>query len=639
VPRLRLRLGSLWVSQTARVLADWCLRVTAVLACATTKGAAWHLATAAFITPFIVLAPLNGCLSNGLPRRAVLVGSAAFTLTAVALAVAWPLSWVVCLGIVAVGAAVYSPARYAVLPAAARDTRLPLPRVNGWIEMGGAASIVGGAALGLYLNGAEWPGVAGVLLGLNVLCLLTALPVAFPSDVRRPEPVGRAVAGFFRDCRRILAERDACGSLLGLAGFQAVVTAGSGAVISRTLGPDFLDPQGLLRAMVFVGVGAALGCLAASVQGHPFRSLGLVSLGATGLLLALAWAALATANGDVLPAAPCLLLGFTGGLVNVPLRAAYLAAVPADARGNGTAVMNTVIYVLTTLLALLLLGLIEVGLLATPLGQLGFLALLAAAGAGLAWYVLFRPTLELFLELLCLPMYRIRAHGPGAGLIPARGPVLIVANHSSYADPFWLGKVVPRALTPMMTSVYFDLPVIRWLMVRVVHGIRVEATPFRREAPELKDAIAVLRRGGCLLIFPEARLRRTEGTLLRQFGQGVWRILRACPQTPVVVCWIEGGWGSYASYHGGPPMKDKPLDWGRHIDIAVAEPRVLDPAVLADQRATRSLLMRACLECRRYLGLEVPTAEGGGDEGVGGNGERQTPGPDAHQADPQGTEI
>jgi 1-acyl-sn-glycerol-3-phosphate acyltransferase len=630
------------VSQTVRVLADWCLRVTAVLACAATGtiawGAAWHLATAVFITPFILLAPLNGCLSNGLPRRAVLVGSAAFTLAAVALAVAWPLPWIVCLGIVAVGSAVYSPARYAVLPAAARDTRLPLPRVNGWIETGGAASIVGGAALGLYLNAAG-PEVAGVLLGLNLLCLLTALPVVFPSDTRRPERVGQAVAGFFRDCRRILGEREACASLLGLAGFQAVVTAGSGAIITRTLSPDFPDPQGLLRAMVFVGIGAALGCLAASVQGHPFRSLGLVSLGATGLLLALAWAALAMTGGAVIPAAPCVLLGFTGGLVNVPLRAAYLAAVPADARGNGTAVMNTVIYVLTTLLALLLIGLIEGGLLATPLGQLAFLALLTAAGAGLAWYVLFRPTLELLLEFLFLPMYRIRAHGQGAGLIPTRGPVLIIANHSSYTDPFWLGKVVPRALTPMMTSVYFDLPVIRWLMVRVVRGIRVESSRFRREAPELNDAIAVLRRGGCLLIFPEAILRRTEGRLLRQFGQGVWRILRACPQTPVVVCWIEGGWGSYASYHGGPPLKNKPLDWGRRIDIAVAEPQVLDPAVLADQRTTRSYLMRACLECRRYLGLEVPEAQGEEGEADEANGSHKTPGPDAHQIDPQGTGI
>jgi 1-acyl-sn-glycerol-3-phosphate acyltransferase len=632
VPRERLRLGSLWVSQTARVLADWCLRVTALMACAAAgtidRTAAWHLATAVFITPFILLAPLNGCLSNGLPRRGVLVGSAAFTLAAVALAVAFGVPWIVCLGVVAAGAAVYSPARYAVLPAAARDTRLPLPRVNGWIEAGGAAAIVGGAALGLSLDAG--PLVAAVLLGLNLLCLLTALPVAFPSDTRRPEPVGRAVTGFFRDCRRILADRTACASLLGLAGFQALVTAGSGAFVARALGPDSPGADGLLQALVLVGVGAALGCLAASLQGHPCRSLGLVSLGATGLLIALAWAALATGGGASVPAMPCLLLGFTGGLVNVPLRAAYLAAVPDDARGNATAVMNTVIYVFTTLLALLLVGLIESGWLPTPLAQLGFLAVLAAAGAGLAWRVLLRNTLELLLEFVFLPMYRIRAHGPGVDLIPTRGPVLIVANHSSYADPFWLGKVVPRTLTPMMTSVYFDLPVIRWLMTRVVRGIRVEASRFRREAPELKDAVAVLRRGGCLLVFPEAMLRRKEEKLLRQFGRGVWHILRECPQTPVVVCWIEGGWGSYASYRGGPPMKGKSLDRGRPIDIGIDPPRVLDPALLTDQRSTRAYLMRACLECRRHLGLEVP---GPGTEEEWDEGEPS--GPEAHQIDSQ----
>ena len=86
-------------------------------------------------------------------------------------------------------------------------------------------------------------------------------------------------------------------------------------------------------------------------------------------------------------------------------------------------------------------------------------------------------------------------------------------------------------------------------------------------------------------------------------------------------------------------MKNKSLDWGRRIDIAVAEPRVLDPAVLADQRATRSYLMRACLECRRYLGLEVPEAEAAGGGATEGNGSPKRPGPDAHQIDPQESGI
>jgi 1-acyl-sn-glycerol-3-phosphate acyltransferase len=618
----RVRLASLWVSQCARVLADWCLRVTAILQWwrAGYPDASWHVATAVFIAPFILLAPLNGCLSNGLPRRRVLAGSSALALAAVA-AFAWlGAPWMACLGVVALAAAVYSPARYALLPAAATDTRLPLPRVNGFIEMGGAASILGGLALGLGLaNSAE--ALLAVLLGLNLLALLAALPAAFPSDVLRPEPLLRAVADFFGDVRRVAAEPAAAASLLGLASFQAVVTAGSAALVARAMQSGALEA--LKWAMIFVMGGAALGCALAGVPGHPRRNLGWLPFGATGLFAALGWAA-AAVNDGWLPWAPCLLLGFTGGLVNVPLRAAYLAAVPADARGNAMAVMNATLYVLTAALALGMASLVGAGLLGTPLAQFGFLTILAALGAAAAWYELLPHAVELVSEALFCFMYRVRTFGPGKDAIPARGPLIVVANHTAYADPFWIGKIAPRHLTPLMTSLFYDLPVVRWLMVHVVGAVRVQQASFRREAPELGEAVAVLRRGGALLIFPEAQLRRTAEPSLRLFGQGVWHILQEMPQTPVVVCWIEGGWGSFSSYDKGPPLKNKRLDWRRPIDIAVEKPQVLPPEVLADPLATRTFLMRVCRECRRYLGLEVPpgpaarSEEGEKEDGVPG---------------------
>jgi hypothetical protein len=92
-------------------------------------------------------------------------------------------------------------------------------------------------------------------------------------------------------------------------------------------------------------------------------------------------------------------------------------------------------------------------------------------------------------------------------------------------------------------------------------------------------------------------------------GKGIWRILRDRPETPVVVCWIEGGWGSYTSYWNGPPLANKRPDWWRSIRIGVSEPQVLAPALLEDHRATRVYLMRACLEARRHLGLEVPESK------------------------------
>jgi 1-acyl-sn-glycerol-3-phosphate acyltransferase len=155
----------------------------------------------------------------------------------------------------------------------------------------------------------------------------------------------------------------------------------------------------------------------------------------------------------------------------------------------------------------------------------------------------------------------------------------------------------------MMTSVFFDLPGMRWLMMHVFHAIRVQASTYRREAPEIREAVAALDRGECVLIFPEGAMRRRAEHPLRQFGQGVWHILQERPSTPVLVCWIEGGWGSYTSYYNGPPAVNKRLDWWRHIDIAMSEPQMVDSSVLADLRATRAYLMQTCLDARHYLGL------------------------------------
>jgi 1-acyl-sn-glycerol-3-phosphate acyltransferase len=629
----KVRLVLLWVSQVARVLADGCLRLVAMLE-ATGAGesgrlSAFQLATALFITPFVLLAPLNGCISNALPRRWVLVCSAALGLVAVAAFAVLGGPWLGCLALVGVAAALNSAARYAILPAAARDGGIGLPRLAGWVELGVAGAIVCSFALGLALPGPGWPGngeplawqAVLVLVGLNALCLLAALPAAFPSDLRRPEGPMAAVRGFFTDTGRIARERVALSALLALAGFQALVIAAAGPLVTGALqaGTEGLTP--MLTAVVLAGVGAAVGSGVSSLVAHPRRCLGLVPLGAVGLVASLLWALALIAPDGAVPRIPCLLLGFMGGLINAPLRAAYLAAVPADARGNATSVMNTAIYLLTAVLAGLLIVLTWAELLTSSLGQLTFLTVLATAGAvGVCMYFA-GPLFELFSAWAMLPLYRISAHGPGVDHIPTSGPLLVVSNHTAYFDPFWIGKVMPRKITPMMSSIYYDRPLLRWLMRWVVGAIRVQQSRFRREAPELVEAGGVLRRGGCVLVFPEGMIRRQEERQMRMFGQGVWHILREAPRTPVVVCWIEGGWGSLSSYRGGPPFKGKSRDRGRPIDVAVALPVVLPPEVLADHRATRQYLMRACLECRRALGLEVSVDEASlaGDEAEEGS--------------------
>lgn len=360
------------------------------------------------------------------------------------------------------------------------------------------------------------------------------------------------------------------------------------------------EPYGenFFQIPVLMASGLLLGSALTVIQHHPRRRMGLVPPAATGAWLTASTFFL-TGGKDPSPQLAAVLLGFLGALAGLPLLFNSLASASVE-RPQPRGCFSIVILVL----ALPLLG--------VPLSLAPGMARFLLADCSLvlvlwSWAQFYPHTVELLCELLLAPMYRVRAHGPGQAAIPRQGPVLLIANHSSYFDPFWVGVVVPRRVRPMMTSRFFDLPVVRWLMVSVFQAIRVQATLVRREVPELQEALAVLRQGGCLLVFPEGRLRRSPDQLLQPFGQGVWHLLKELPETPVVILWIEGGWGSFLSYYQGTPGQNKRLDWSRPIDVALSVPRVLPAAVLADQRGTRRYLEQACLECRAYLGLAVPT--------------------------------
>ncbi len=376
-------------------------------------------------------------------------------------------------------------------------------------------------------------------------------------------------------------------SLLSLAGLMVLATASLAALISGT--PD-VDISAIV---LLTAIGGAIGCGLAALHRHPCRYLGLVPVGLTGMTLALAWALMSSG-----PRWPGLLLGIAAGLAVVPVARCYWRALSARAGGIGAAVLGAA-----------LVALLVAGVLAAPVVPLGWLTLLTLAMTLLSWKLLARAFVESAIALTMRVMYRLRTHGPGVMNFPAKGPVLVISNHTALLDPFWLGTILPRPLTPLMTSTYYDLPVVRWFMANIFGTIRVPAERYSQEVPDLDEAVRALDRGGCVLIFPEGYVRRRADQEMRRFGRGVWYILRERPETQVVSFWIEGGWGSYTSYYGGPPLTNKKPDFGQPIRIGVSAPLVLDPALLADHRTTRTYLMRAVSEARQHLGL-APLAVG-----------------------------
>jgi 1-acyl-sn-glycerol-3-phosphate acyltransferase len=336
-------------------------------------------------------------------------------------------------------------------------------------------------------------------------------------------------------------------------------------------------------------LGLALGCLAAGMVRHPTRINGWIPYATVGMAIVF-----------FLDSAVSFPVGVFLGLIEAPLNFTYLDRLRREQRPVAFALRWAVI--LTAVLGTTVLWpiLAEAGAF-TRSEQFLVLALAAVLVSVAAWRLLLRDALEFFLSIFCIPLYRFRFYGPGANHVPRFGPLLVIANHGAYVDPFWLGKILPRHITPMMSSQFFDLPIVSWLMRRVERTIRVQESRYRQDAPELREAVARLDRGECVLLFPEGWVRRREDQLLRRFGQGVWRILHERPRTPVVACWIEGGWRSYTSFYNGPPGRGKPIDFLRTVSIALAMPGEVPPDVLADKNATRQYLMEAVVSLRRYL--------------------------------------
>ena len=241
----------------------------------------------------------------------------------------------------------------------------------------------------------------------------------------------------------------------------------------------------------------------------------------------------------------------------------------------------------------------------------GFIALATAILLAFwSWGTLYRAATEIFFEMPVTVCYAIRRGGPGLYEFPSVGPVLVIGNHACWFDPLFVSKALPRPATPMMTARFYSIWFIKPLLKYVFKVIVVPESPMRREAPELRLAIDALDRGDCVMLFPEGYLRRKEEVPLRRFGQGVWQILKERPETPVVACWIEGGWGAWCSFYNGLPTKNKKMDFRRPMRVGMSVAEAVPPELLEDHLRTRIYLMNRVRAVRVTLGLpDLPQVE------------------------------
>ncbi len=120
--------------------------------------------------------------------------------------------------------------------------------------------------------------------------------------------------------------------------------------------------------------------------------------------------------------------------------------------------------------------------------------------------------------------------------LPERGPVLLAANHDSYWDPIAGGvaAIGRRQIRALAKAGLWRFRVLAW----VLDGMgQIPVERGRSDSAAFDRAIAVLRNGACVGIFPEGT--RSEGRELRA-RSGLGRLAAAVPEAHIVCCAISG---------------------------------------------------------------------------------------------------
>jgi 1-acyl-sn-glycerol-3-phosphate acyltransferase len=148
-------------------------------------------------------------------------------------------------------------------------------------------------------------------------------------------------------------------------------------------------------------------------------------------------------------------------------------------------------------------------------------------------YRLLRVFFSLYLRIFHLLRVRGTSH------IPKSGPVILCANHSSYFDSMLLAVCCPRKVRFLITKDFYHHPLLGWF-VKQCGSIPVTHSGTDKEA--LSNAIAILREGAVLGIFPEGGLTRTG---LPGPGKSGAAMLAAATNAAIVPVTIAGAFAVY----------------------------------------------------------------------------------------------
>jgi 1-acyl-sn-glycerol-3-phosphate acyltransferase len=171
--------------------------------------------------------------------------------------------------------------------------------------------------------------------------------------------------------------------------------------------------------------------------------------------------------------------------------------------------------------------------------------------------------IRLFVGSLVKSVYRIKT--TGLENIPKSGGALLLPNHVTFADAFFLSVVSDRPVRFVMDETFMANPTIR-LSAKLFGTVTI-----RRSHPleAIRTTIEALSNGDLVVLFPEGQLTRTGGLCELERG---FEIIAKNAQVPILPVWVDGSWGSIFSFSGGRYFTKWPRRFRVPITVSFSKP-------------------------------------------------------------------
>lgn len=324
---------ALLLAQFLTAFADNAILFTAIAMVLKTPGtASWYVPAlqSAFLIAFVVLAPWVGPFADNRPKAVVLlIGNLLKGIGA--LSILLGLDPLLAYAVVGIGAAVYGPAKYGILPEMLPHDRLV--QANSWIEGSTIVAIIAGTVVGARAADASIH--TALLLIIACYGLSLGATLLIPRIAPRHTGEGRGVRHFIDNMRMLFATSRARFVMLGTSLFWAaaavlrlLLVAWAPVVLLTRNTADIADLT--LALAIGIVVGAALVPYLIPIERLRRARLAAYAMGVFILVL--------SQIDMVWPARSVLVLvGITGGLFMVPVNAA-LQEIGHQTIGSGGAV-------------------------------------------------------------------------------------------------------------------------------------------------------------------------------------------------------------------------------------------------------------------------------------------------------------